>query len=370
MLFRRRLGNGKLRRWRKGAIIAARAVRTETLATSERLRRARLSKASKRPTSQETPETDAAVAETAQSDRTTAKILWDGLISSCSGAKSLINGSLSTIAIVIVTALFWHSLGTPSISISEISVPKDSIEFGYTQEEVASELKSSILEIIQRAHSHKGAEEVVTKFESTDFTIPGVGLSLFTIEDTLRHLFPHAQYWQISGDITNNDNGYSMRLRVFEGLGNRVYVYNLAEKKGLHDLIVDAAQAVVAKIDPYILAASFLETDPGKAEDLADKIIDTYQQKKSVVAWAHVLRSNIYSNRHEFEKALREDEAALAIDGNMIAAHLAKSVDLFNIDMMNNCNNDRCADNSIRESELVLQLESIKCGRICKHWSR
>jgi tetratricopeptide (TPR) repeat protein len=269
------------------------------------------------------------------------------------GAKSIVNGSLSILALLVVSAILWRVLATPSMSILEISIPKSLTELGYTSTEISSELKGDILGIIQDAHSHKGVEEVVTQFESADFTIPGVGLSLFTIEDTLRRLFSFAHYWQVSGHITDDKGEYILHLRIWDGLNNKIFDYSAAGRKEVPILMTDAAQAVVGQIDPYILATSFLQTDSNRSEDLARKIIDSPQSDRSTIAWAHILLSNIYGRRHSYDRALKEDDAALDIDKNMTAAHLAKGVDV----LSNNCNNDECVEISINETKLVLKLD-------------
>ena len=102
--------------------------------------------------------------------------------------------------------------------------------------------------------------------------------------------------------------------------------------------MTDAAQAVVGEIDPYILAASFIKTDSSRAEELATRIIDGLQSDRVSIAWAHILLSNIYGRKHNYDRALKEDDAALEIDKNMVAGHrsLAKGVDL----LSNNCINE------------------------------
>lgn len=313
---------------------------------SERLRRTRLNKASRRFSTSSTPKVDTLFVKVLLSIWKIVSGLWIG-------AKSAVSGSLSIIALLVVFAVLWRVLATPSMSISEISIPKSLTEIGYTPTEISSQLKGDILGIIQDAHSHKRAAEVVNKFESTDFTIPGVGLSLFTIEDTLRRLFSVAHYWQISGHITDDKGEYAVHLRIWDGLNNKIFDYETLNKKEIPILMTDAAQAVVGEIDPYILAASFIKTDSSRAEELATRIIDGLQSDRVSIAWAHILLSNIYGRKHNYDRALKEDDAALEIDKNMVAGHLAKGVDL----LSNNCVNEECIEESINEMKLTLKLD-------------
>jgi tetratricopeptide (TPR) repeat protein len=327
-------------------IFSAQSRECKLLSTPERLRRARLNKASKRPIIPPTLEASTRFPRVLVS-------IWTLIVGLWSGAGSVVSGSLGIIALLIVSAILWHVLAVPSMSISEISIPKSLAELGYTSTEVSSELKGDILGIIEKAHSHKNAPEVVTKFESVDFNIPGVGLSLFTIEDTLRHLVSFTNYWQISGHITDDHGKYVLHLRIWDGLNNKIFEYDAVSRKEVPILMTDAAQAVVGQIDPYIVAASFLQTDSNRAEDLAKKIIENPQSDRLTIAWTHILLSNVYSLRHNYDRALKEDEAALDIDKNMAAAHLAKGVDL----LSNDCGSDECIENSINEMKLTLKID-------------
>ena len=60
------------------------------------------------------------------------------------GAKSAVSGSLSIIALLVVFAVLWRVLATPSMSISEISIPKSLTEIGYTPTEISSQLRNIV----------------------------------------------------------------------------------------------------------------------------------------------------------------------------------------------------------------------------------
>jgi tetratricopeptide (TPR) repeat protein len=246
---------------------------------------------------------------------------WAALKSFFNGLKAFVLSAASFGLALVVIVLFWRAITTPSVKIVEISVPKELADKGYGSAQAAEMLKENMLDVIRDANSEKKSEVVMTKFEVQDITVPGLSLSLEGIEDTLRHFISTAPLWEVSGEIVPKKDGYGMHIRIWDGKDDQKYDDSSEVGRELQIVMKEGARAVVGKIDPYLLAASYTDTDIDKAEELANAMANKYPSTGTDRFWAHILLSYIYGNKHSYNRAYYEAQQAMAIDKKMAIAH-------------------------------------------------
>jgi tetratricopeptide (TPR) repeat protein len=246
---------------------------------------------------------------------------WAALKSFFNGLKAFVLSAASFGLALVVIVLFWRAITTPSVKIVEISVPKELSDKGYGSTQAAEMLKENMLDVIRDANSEKKSEVVMTKFEVQDITVPGLSLSLEGIEDTLRHFISTAPLWEVSGEIVPKKDGYGMHIQIWDGKDDQKYDDSSEVGRELQIVMKEGAQAVVGKIDPYLLAASYANTDIDKAEELANALANKYPSTSTDRFWARILLGYIYAQKHSYNRAYYEDQQALSIDKEMAIAH-------------------------------------------------
>jgi tetratricopeptide (TPR) repeat protein len=116
--------------------------------------------------------------------------------------------------------------------------------------------------------------------------VPSTSLSTEAIAAQIRRFLRLSSRSNVSGEITNVDKKLWLRLRMN---GRDLY----ASAAGVNqdhpdDLFTPAAQKIFEDTDPYVLAASLCDTDPGKCLKIARQIID-WPTKDPLAGWAHTL---------------------------------------------------------------------------------
>jgi tetratricopeptide (TPR) repeat protein len=293
----------------------------ETMSPPPRLQRARLKKASRRPSGTSTRQ-GAAV----------AAALWGALENFGNIVRIIFLNVVGICVAAIVLIVFWRAITTPSVKISEISIPKSLSDQGYTSSQAADILKENMLEVIREAKSEKRSEAVMTKFEIKDIEIPGVSLSLDNIEDTLRHFISLAPFWEISGAIVpkkDQKDKYVIHLRIWDGRDNRTFDGDSDDGMSFIELMRAGSRAVIGEIDPYLLAAFYRFTNINKAEEIAEAVLNKYPSNRTDAFWAHIALGNIYGQKNSDSRALFEHQQAVLINYKQPIGHTSLCMDLF-----------------------------------------
>lgn len=293
------------------------------MAPSPRLRRARINSALRRQPSADANDSPSALGG-----------YWVGVKNAGNALKSAVLNIAGVSLGLLVLIVFWRAVTTPSVNVSEISVPKTLVDQGYNPDQMAEILKDDMLNVIRDARSEKKAAVIMTKFEVKDITVPGFTISLEGIEDALRHFISFAPYWEVSGEIASKGakgDKYGMHLRIWDGKDSRYYDEDSEEGKPLPELMKEAAKAVIGQIDPYLLAASFTDTDIDKAEEMANAMANKYPSSANDLFWAHILLGYIYAQKHSINRAVFEDRQALSINPYPAIVHANLCSDLFQL---------------------------------------
>lgn len=220
--------------------------------------------------------------------------------------------------------LFVQSFNGRTVTIEAITVPKQLQENGFTADVAAHRLRDTINDF-SKMKKKTGMKDARVQLhgEDADVVVPGVGLSLDAVVATMRRFFHNDSRQVISGDLTLVGTQARLRLRF-----NGTMFYDSPEPVDLGqvDKLFDAAaQKIIWKIEPFLIASAAYATEPNKAFELADQIIRESSSPDEDVSWAHNLQAVIYQDDGRYEKALEAVKSAVDHPANWEVAAVARN---------------------------------------------
>src|SRR5208283_774718 len=198
---------------------------------------------------------------------------------------TLFRNGVAILIVVFGVYILYQSITQKVISIAPISVPEGLAKSGYTADVAAERLQDALNAIVTRAHSRKEGPGVARETDLPSIVVPSTSLSTETLASQIRRFLRIENRSNVSGEITAVDEKLWLRLRMN---GHDLYVSPAGvDPKHPDELFTAAAQTVLEKTDPYILAASLSDTEPEKCLEKARHIIDS-PPIDPMAAWAHV----------------------------------------------------------------------------------
>jgi tetratricopeptide (TPR) repeat protein len=248
------------------------------------------------------------------------------------------------VAILIVgfgVYILYQSVTQKVISIAPISVPKGLADSGYTADVAAERLQDALNDIVMRADSKKEGPDVAREIDLPSIVVPSTSLSTETLASQIRRFLRIENRSNVSGEITTVDERLWLLLRIN---GHDLYVSPVGvDPKHPDELFASAAEKVLEKNDPYILAASLFDTEPDKCLEKARHIIDSPPTDPMApwahtfmvgglldkmglidhsVAWAHTLVGQILRDKQDkTDEALLEYRLAVELDPRQAVHH-------------------------------------------------
>ena len=220
--------------------------------------------------------------------------------------------------------LFAQSFNGRTVTIETITVPKQLQDDGFTPDVAARRLRDAINDFskMKKKTSMKDAR-IQLHGEEADIVVPGVGLSLDAVVSTMRRFFHDEGRQVISGDLILAGTQARLRLRV-----NGTAFYNSEEPVELSEvdkLFETAAQKIIWRIEPYLMASAAYGTEPDRAFELADQIIREGLSPDENVSRAYNLEAVIYQDRGKYDEALGAVKGALDHPANWAVAAVARN---------------------------------------------
>lgn len=214
------------------------------------------------------------------------------------------------------------------VVIEPIAVPRALIEQGFSPDVAASRLWDGIRDAQEQARTSKASLDAVPDSQRIQFALPDVGLSLDSIVRQTRQ-FLNLHQTRIGGEIVCGTEDCApgdmqLRLRVLKG-GNEVVDLPPMDGVDQRRYFTDAAIHVLAVLDPFMAVSAISDTQPVRAVALARRLI---RQHHPDAKWAHNLIGNIYSLEEDYQRALVEFRAAVALDPDfrVARANVAKTL--------------------------------------------
>jgi tetratricopeptide (TPR) repeat protein len=244
--------------------------------------------------------------------------LWSKRLTTLTAILLNLLGYGTVLAIVFFLA---KDFGHGTISIAPITVPKTLADDGYTPDVAAQRLKSALNKVVAKTRSlaligdarSKNIEPVMNlQAELPNITVPGTGISLETISTYIRAFFHSGNRWDVSGEITGEQNNFRLRLRI-NGQDRFVSEQGVGLDR-LDSQFLLAAPKVYEVVDPYIFAASLAQSEPDKSLEIAQLIVATTPKKDVDAIAAHVLIGSIFFKRGQKDEAVAEFWKAIELD--------------------------------------------------------
>jgi tetratricopeptide (TPR) repeat protein len=246
----------------------------------------------------------------------------------CVGAAAVLMNGLIGVArtaiwllpLIVFVGLLVESLNSRTLIIEGITVPEQLQKNGFTPE-VASQRLYDVLEdfLVDKKRTSMRSPDIRLHGSEPNFVVPGVGLSLDTVAATLRRFFHRDDHRIISGDLTVSGEKIWLRLRL-----NRAVFYNGKEGKNLDqvdELFKAAAEEIIRRTSPYLLASVTYATDPDKALEIVNQITAQERSGDENISRAYNLKAMIYRDRQLNSDALIAAKKALEFDPGLAVAH-------------------------------------------------
>jgi tetratricopeptide (TPR) repeat protein len=226
---------------------------------------------------------------------------------------------------IFLLGLLVNQVAKSSVTIEDISVPKNLSDQGLTPQIMAHELRDAMAQVKSSAL----ADYVVTSLDKTkaakrfdlsdeipDPTVPETGISVSALASYLRDVLG-LERTRISGELveihTHMGKQYSLRLRVNDAL---LPVDNPATEENLQDAIKSGGERIEQKLEP-VTYASYMYYSKSDTITALDTLLSYLAQDNPAnagngvtYAEAYDLWCQILSDRYDYPAALRKCQKA------------------------------------------------------------
>lgn len=250
----------------------------------------------------------------------TAAAAWKGFIVIARNAAWLL-------PLIFFVALLVQSLKGRPLIIEGITVPDQLQKNGFTSEVASQRLYDALEDFIEKKKTSMGNPDIRLHGNEPNIVVPTVGLSLDTVAAALRKFVHRDDRRVISGDLTASGDKVRLRMRL-----NGAVFYDSQEGRSLDNvdqLFKDAAQDIIWKIAPYLIASATYSTDPDKALEMTVQITASERSGDENISRAYNLKAMIYYDRLQYSDAMTAVNNALKRDPGLAVAHNTKGLILF-----------------------------------------
>ncbi len=242
------------------------------------------------------------------------------------------------LVLFLITLAIYFAFSRNQIVIETITVPKPLLAIGYTEEVAAHRLSDAIKEIEQAVWVRRPALEVLTEAQQVDIKIPEVGTLFDTALYYAKVMFSN-QDTTVAGEFIcgSADCGLAdvyLRLRVFGERPTTVNLPAIRDAPGIaweDHYFRQAALGVLSEVQPYFVAAYYIDRDPGQTRRIARSILRAEQDAKNeALVYNMIGVSHLHEGRYDdaigfFRKALTKDDRLVEAHSNWGNALLGKS---------------------------------------------
>jgi tetratricopeptide (TPR) repeat protein len=243
---------------------------------------------------------------------------WEPVGSAFGRVRGFVGGFLSfavtiagVVAVLWLGALLFQDIKRHSVSISDVSVPKELVDRGYSPTVAAFRLRDALDNYASGAKTRMRSAPFYLSDEEPTVVVPTLGLPLDFVADTTARLLGIPGRERVSGEFTETRNTLWLRLRLNDRLlfdRHRSIGRGEATFGDADALLSAAAPALFQATQPYIVAAHLdAENNILGASDAAQNIIDSgLSPNDDNVVMAHILLGNIFESRKKHDLAAAE----------------------------------------------------------------
>lgn len=224
--------------------------------------------------------------------------------------------ALVIVALVMFVHIMVRAVTGDRIVIEPISLPKDLVELGYTQEGVARHLQARLGEIWIRARSHLQDPVIGAKWDIPDLQIPGAGVSMAGTIGALRQLLGVGDDI-VSGEIIGSGSeGFRFMVSISGSVGSttshRIATSSVSGRDAIDGLVDQVAMDFYRKTRPIVPAYYFLFSNRDD-EAVASAQAAAKDGHPGDDPWAYLILGTAHADMGNRQLKLKNSEEAMRL---------------------------------------------------------
>jgi tetratricopeptide (TPR) repeat protein len=233
-------------------------------------------------------------------------------------------------AVGALAAILWFGilvlkdLRSHVIIISDIGVPGDFADRGFTSSTESLRLRDELNNYVRRAETSLRPDALGVSSREAAIVIPALNLPVDSFENATATVLGLPPRTRITGEFTERENELWVRLRLNDQIAFEAYEAAPPGKSSYRqtdDLLAAAPRCLLQSVRPYFVAAHwYTSQNPAAAADAARHIIDTsgLPADSSDIVYTNLLLASIDGSRNDLSAAANDIDAAAKHDSSSI----------------------------------------------------
>ncbi|HET6275336.1 MAG TPA: hypothetical protein VFE16_05275 [Candidatus Cybelea sp.] len=247
--------------------------------------------------------------------------LLKAVLAFLSSAATLVASVGAVVAFALLVTILVRYLEQSAVVISEIDVPPDLVQQGYSQTVAQSRFHDALIHYYNEAQNKIHLASLEVSSEEPDVTIPAVGLPFNFVADSVAPML-HISRQRVAGELTESHHRLWLQLRLND---STFLVKNQGDisPRGADALFIVATQEVFEKTEPFVAAAHlYIVGHEAAARAITTKILKSGLPGNDANSiWAHVISGVMYLGDRNYKSASSDFNAAIADDPKNAVAH-------------------------------------------------
>ncbi len=232
-------------------------------------------------------------------------------------SKPITLAGLFIVFLVVTFTLYaFYKVTQRRLIVSPISVPQALEAKGYSADVIAEHLESAINKVRDdiylrfKVSKELDLAEVASPRDLPAIIIPDTEIRTSDLAILFAKLLNIDHNQNLSGEFTIAQDKLWLHLRLND---RSIYNSPAGDLEHPDDLIDGAAQEVLEKTDPFMLAVYLRRSDPSKSLELTNQFLFSMPKSSLQASWAHTLIGVILVDQGEPEKAVAEYRKAIEV---------------------------------------------------------
>jgi tetratricopeptide (TPR) repeat protein len=244
-----------------------------------------------------------------------------GLLAVITSLAAAIAAVGAVFAFIVLIILLFQYLRQSIVVISEIDVPPDLVQRGYSQAVAQARFHDALVHYYNEASSKMHLANVEVSSEEPNVNIPAVGLPFNFVADSVAPVL-HVARQRVSGELTESHARLWLQLRLND---RAILVKEQTDvsPRGADALFAVAAQVIFESAEPFVAAAHvYTMGHEAAARIITSRIINSGLPASDVnVIWAHVISGVMLLGDRRYAQATTELGKAISEDSRNAVAH-------------------------------------------------
>lgn len=232
--------------------------------------------------------------------------------------RSVLLNALLLVGSIVLALTFLQELGTQSISIAPVSLPKSFEDRGLTPQVMAARVGAQMQRIDREAKTQMPRPPFVGFGEQLDFVIPGQQFSFRTIVNYLKNIFGTSDTL-IGIDVVQDPSGMSVSVRIRGGPRNGTSgTMPVGATDSADTLVREVAEQTMRIAQPYVYASYQMAMAQATCSTLACRLDSAHELLETAIAeakdderfWALLGQSDAFKREARHPEQVSSSRAA------------------------------------------------------------